>query len=170
MIDDSAKSHDFFQNNKPLEREQTTTQIKSIIFLPNITYVGTSKEDFYNKNFIFKVYLLVAKNLNPFSLDRKLGDKNKHDMINMLWKECMLQRFYQHIWKEKNLFYLNGKTVLQPNVSEKITDFLKEADENYKDSRNNLRGKISILKAISTLPLKLTKTRKIQKPPWKKKP
>ena len=73
----------------------------------------------------------------------------------------MLQRFYQHILKEKNLFYLNRKTVLQPNVSEKITDFLKEADENYKDSRNNLRGKISILKAISTLPLKLTKTRKI---------
>ena len=50
-----------------------------------------------NEGFVFDVYLLVTKNLNPFWLNRKLGDKNKHEMIYMLWKECMPQRFYQHI-------------------------------------------------------------------------
>ena len=70
----------------------------------------------YNENFIFDVYLLVTKNLNPFSLDRKLNDKNKHEMIYILWKECMQQRFYQHICKEKNFLYLSGKNVLQPKV------------------------------------------------------
>ena len=40
----------------------------------------TNKENFYNENFIFA----VTKNLNPFSLDRKLADKNKHEMIYML--------------------------------------------------------------------------------------
>ena len=39
-------------------------------------------------------------------------------MIYMLWKECMPHRFYQHICKEKNFFYLNGKNVLQPKVLE----------------------------------------------------
>ena len=32
---------------------------------------------------------LWQKNLNSFSLDRKLADSNKHEMIYMFWKECM---------------------------------------------------------------------------------
>ena len=109
MIDESAKSQDSFQDNKPSERKYTTTRIKSRNFLSNIAYVGINKEDFYNENFIFDVYLLVTKNLNLFLLDRKLGDKNKHEMIYMVWKECMPQRFYQHICKEKNVFTLTVK-------------------------------------------------------------
>ena len=81
VVDESAKSQDFFQDNKALGKIYTTTWIKSINFLSNIAYVGVNKKDYYNENFIFHVYLLVTKNRNPFSLDRKLADKNKHDMI-----------------------------------------------------------------------------------------
>ena len=112
MIDESVNSPNFFQNNKSSERKYTTTRIKSRNFLSNISYisyVGTNKEDFYNENFIFDVYLLVRKNLKPFSLDRKLNDKNKHEMIYMLWKECIPQRFYQHIVKKGIFFTLKGK-------------------------------------------------------------
>ena len=109
MIGESVKKRVFFQSNKPSERKYITTRIKSRNFLSNIAYVGISKEDLYNENFIFDVYLMVTKNLNPFLLDRKLGNKNEHKMIYMLWKECIPQRFYQHICKEKNFLYLNGK-------------------------------------------------------------
>ena len=68
MIDESAKSQDLFQDNKPFERKYYTTRIKSRSFLSNIAYVGINKENFYNENFIFDVYLLVTKNLNPFLL------------------------------------------------------------------------------------------------------
>ena len=64
-----------------------TTRIKSRNFFSNITYVGINKEDYYNRNFVFDVYLLLRKNLNLFSLDRELADKTKHKMIYMLWKE-----------------------------------------------------------------------------------
>ena len=104
MIDESAKSHDFFQDNKPPGKKFTTAKIKSRNFLSNIAYVGINKEDFCNENLIFDVYLLVTKNLNPFSLDSKLADKNKHEMIYILWKECMPQKFYQHICKKKKTF------------------------------------------------------------------
>ena len=80
----------------------------------------------------------MTKNLNPFSLDRKLADKNKHEIIYMLWKECMLQKLYRHICKEKNFLYLNGKNVLQNKVQEIITDFLQENENNYKKLTNNL--------------------------------
>ena len=104
MIDESAKSHDFFQDNKPPGKKFTTAKIKSRNFLSNIAYVGINKEDFCNENLIFDFYLLVTKNLNPFSLDSKLADKNKHEMIYILWKECMPQKFYQHICKKKKTF------------------------------------------------------------------
>ena len=97
VVEESAKSQDFFQDNNALKKRYMTTRIKSRNSLSNSAYVGINKEDCYNENFIFDVYLLVTKNLNPFSLDRKLAEKNKHEMIYMLWKECMPQKFYRHI-------------------------------------------------------------------------
>ena len=53
MIDKSAKSQDFFQNNKDkVERKYTTTRIKSRDFLSNNAHVGINREDFYDENFI----------------------------------------------------------------------------------------------------------------------
>ena len=116
VMDESAKSPDFFQGNKTStnkpSRNYTTTRIKSRNFLSNISYAGINKEDFYNENFTFDIHLLVTKNLNPFSLDRKLNDQNKHQMIYMLWKECMPQKFYKHICKDSKVLYLNVKNVL----------------------------------------------------------
>ena len=94
LIDESAKSQVFFQDNNPPGKKWTMTRIKSRTFLSNIAYVGINKKDFQNKNFVFDVYLFVTKNLNPFSLDRKLADQNKHEVIYMLWKEFMPQKFY----------------------------------------------------------------------------
>ena len=60
----------------------------------------------------------MVKTLNPFSLDRKLSDLNKHEMVYIIWTECMPAAFYKFICKEENFIYLNGKNVLQPKVSE----------------------------------------------------
>ena len=100
MEGESAKSQDFFQDNKAIGQKCTTTHIKSRNFLSNIAHVGISKEDYYNENFVFNVYLLLTKNLSPFSLNRKLADKTKHKMIYMFWKECIPAKFYKHIYKQ----------------------------------------------------------------------
>ena len=111
MTDRSAKSLDFFQDNElpneRSERKYTTARIKSRYFLSNISYVGINKEDFYNDNFICDVYLLMTKNLNPFSLDRKLNNPKKYETIYMIWKECIPVPSYKFICKEKNFIYLN---------------------------------------------------------------
>ena len=119
-----------------------------LVKVSNIAYRGVNKEDFYYEKYIFNIYLLVTKNLNPFSLDRKLNDRNKHEMIYMLWKECMPQRFYKHICKEKNFLYISGKNVFQPKLSEIIIDFLKEENENYIELRNNLSQYKSIFQYV----------------------
>ena len=94
------------------------------------------------------MYLLITKNLNLFSLERKLADKTKHEMVYMLWKECIPHKFYKSICKEKNFLYLNGKTVLQPKVLEIITDFLNEDENNYRELRNNLSSYKSIFQYV----------------------
>lgn len=75
------------------DKSTLTTRIKFRNFLSNIANVRINKEGFYNENFIFDFYLLVTQNLNSFSLDRKLTEKNKHGMIYMIWKEHMPQKF-----------------------------------------------------------------------------
>ena len=62
-MDESAKSHDFFQDNNAVGKKHTTTCIKSRNFLSNIAYVGINKEDYYNRNFIFDFYLLLKKKI-----------------------------------------------------------------------------------------------------------
>ena len=45
----------------------------------------------------------MAKDINPFSLERKINDQAKHEMIYMLWKECMPVDFYKFVCKKKTL-------------------------------------------------------------------
>ena len=147
-IEESVKSQDLFQDNNAIAKKYLTTRIKSRNFLSNIAYVGINKEDHHNRNFVFDVYLLLTKNLNPFFLDRKLADKTKHEMIYMLWKECMPAKFYKHIYREKNFFYLNGKNVLQSKVLEIISEFTDEDESNYKQLQNNLSSYKSIFQYV----------------------
>ena len=86
----------------------SSTRIKSRNFLSNISYTGISKNDFYNENFILDVYVLLVKNLNPFSMSRKVTDKTKHEMVYMLWRERVTSEFYRYICEEKNFIYLDG--------------------------------------------------------------
>ena len=81
------------------------TRIRSINFFSNISYTGINKNDFYNENFTLDVYVLLVKNLNPFSLSRKISDKLKQEMVYMLWRECIPSDFYEYICKEKNFVY-----------------------------------------------------------------
>ena len=78
---------------KNLVKPYTTTRIKSRNFLSNISYVGINKEDFYNQNFVFDIYALMTTNLNPFSLDRKLSDQNKHEWSTWSGKNACLANF-----------------------------------------------------------------------------
>ena len=91
------------------------------------------KSDFYNENFILDVFVLIVKNLNPsFSLSRKVTDKTKHDMVYMLWRECVPSEYYRYICKEKNFLYFNGRDVGQPTVLEIVGRFMDQGKQNLR--------------------------------------
>ena len=73
---------------------------------------------------ILDVYVLLVKNLNPFSLQWKVSDKMKHEIVYMLWRECVPSEFYWYICEDKNFKYLNGQDVSQPSVLEIVGSFI----------------------------------------------
>ena len=74
--------------------------------------------------------MLLVKNLNPFSLSRKVTDKTKHEKVYMLWRECIPSKFYRHICEEKIFIYLNGQDVSHPGVLEIVGGFINQGKEN----------------------------------------
>ena len=102
------KNQDFSPTETSIVRYTATrikyspTRVKSRNFLSNISYNGISKGDFYNENFILDVYILLVKNLNRFSVQRKVSDKLKYEMVYMLWRECIPTKFYRYICQDKN--------------------------------------------------------------------
>ena len=109
----------------------STTRIKSKNFLPNISYTVVKEEDLYDRNFVFDVYVLVAKNLNLLSLERKIFDVKNRKMICMLWDECVDQTFYKHICQKDNFMHLNGKNVLYPHAAEIVWEYLEKNENNF---------------------------------------
>ena len=102
----TEKSSDFFPTEKSITKRKkvrytatkikySPTRVKSRNFLSNISYNSINKADFYNENLILDVFILLVKNLNLFSLQRKILDKFKHEMIYMLWRECVRPAFYR---------------------------------------------------------------------------
>ena len=94
--------------------------------------------DFYKENFILDVYVLIVKNLNPFSLSRKVTDKTKHEMVYMLWRECIPSDFYRYICEEKNFIYLNGRDVGKPGVLERVRGFIDQRKQNLQMLQEHL--------------------------------
>ena len=143
-IDQQApeKSQDFSPKDKIVNRHKirytatrikySSTRIKSRHFLSNISYTGISKSYFYNENFILDVFVLIVKNLNPFSLSRKITDKTKHEMVYMLWRECVPSEFYRYICEEKNFLYLNSRDVGQPTMLEIVSGFIDQEKQNLR--------------------------------------
>ena len=101
-------------------------------------YTGISKTDFYNDNFTLDVYVLLVKNLNPFSLTRKITDKTKHEMVYMLWRECIPSEFYKYICKEKKFIYLNGRNVNQSHVLDIVGNFIDQGKQNLRILQEHL--------------------------------
>ena len=114
------------------------TRIKYRNSLSNISYTGINKGDFYNKKFILDVYILLVKNLNPFSLQQKTADKLKHEMVYMLWRECIPSEFYRYICPDENFKYLNGRDVNQSDIREIVGNFIDQKKDNLQLLQSNL--------------------------------
>ena len=104
-----------------------TTRIKSQNFLTNISYNGVKEENLFDRSFVFDIYVLTTKNINPFSLERKIFDVKDKEMISMFWEDCNKPSFYKYICQPQNFLYLNGKNIIYPRAAEIVMNY-KEAD------------------------------------------
>ena len=64
------------KNRSSTVKPHNTARIIAKKVLPNIGYNGLKTEDSNNRSFIFYVFVLLTKNMNPFSAERKFIERN----------------------------------------------------------------------------------------------
>ena len=104
----------------------------------NISYTGVKEEDLFGRSFIFDVYTLTTKNINPSLLEIKIFDVKDHEMISMFWKECNEPSFYKHICQPKHFLCLNGKNVTYAKVAQIVMDSIEKDENNFDKLKNKL--------------------------------
>ena len=71
-------------------------------------------------------------------MNRKVADKTKHEMVHMLWRECIPSEFYWYICEGNNFVYLNEKDVCQPGALEIVANFIHRSKQNLRMLQENL--------------------------------
>ena len=112
--------------------------MKSRNFLTIISYIGVKDQDLWDRSFVFVLYVLATKNINPFSLERKFFDVRNREMINMFWKDSNYPSFYKHICKPDNFLYLNLKNVIYLQVADIVWKYLEQDEQNFNKIRKKL--------------------------------
>ena len=109
----------------------TSSRIKTRNFLSRVSYTGVKSDDFVDNNFTFNIITPLTKNVNPFSLERKISDIKNREIIYMLWDECIEKTFYKHICESENFIYLNSKNIAKHCKTVQIVlDYLNKDSEN----------------------------------------
>ena len=111
----------------------TSSRIKMRNFLSNISYNGVKSGDFVDNYFMFDMITLLTKNINPFSLERKIVDLKNREISFILWGKCIEKSFYKHICENDSFIYLNSKNVLYSKTAQIVLDYLN------KDTSNTVR-------------------------------
>ena len=136
------------KNLKRRVKPYTSSRIKTRNFLSNISYVGVKSEDFVDNNFTFDMITLQSKNINSFSLERKIVDLKKRKIIYMLWDQCIKRIFYKHICENDNFIYLNSKTVLYSKPVQIVLDCLKKDPKNIILLRRCLQNHMKVIQFV----------------------
>ena len=158
------KDHDFSFVEEPNQKQEsvmakhltrrikpyTSSRIKTRNFLSNISYTGVKSEDFVDNNFTFDTITLLTKNINPFSLERKIVDAKNRHVIYMLWDGCIEKTFYKHICEKDNFVYLNSKNVLYSKTAQIVLDYLNKDASNIVYLRKCLQNHMKAIKFVSS--------------------
>ena len=116
----------------------SSSRIISRNYLSNISYTGVKEEDLYDRNFAFDTYVLITKNLNSFSLERKIFDPKNREIVYMFWDECIDPIFYRHICEKEKFLYLNRKNWLCPRSTDIVWNFIEKHEYNFEKLKKKL--------------------------------
>ena len=105
----------FFNNNasQPKKRKYetkkikpyNTTRIKSQNCWTNISYNGVKGEDLFDRRFVFSICVLTTKNINPFSLERKIFAVKDREMINIFGK-TVTSHLFTNTFASRETFFI----------------------------------------------------------------
>ena len=106
------------------------------------------EDDLKERSFVFDVYVLTTRNINPFLLKQKIFDAKNREMIHMFWEDCNESSFYRHICKPDNFMYLNVKNVIYPRLADIVWNYIEEDEQNFNKIKKWLVDNIKIFQFV----------------------
>ena len=94
----------------------SSTKVKALDFLTNLSYKRVKQDDLLNENFIIDCISFILFYLNPFYLEQKFDDAADRDKVETLWTCFIPNEFYFYICQGENYQLLN-KITLKYNVA-----------------------------------------------------
>ena len=92
----------------------------------------------------------MTKNINPFSLERKIFDVKNREMIHMFWEDCNEPSFYKHIFSTRQFLLLNGKNIVFPRVAEIVMSYIEASENNFSKLKKKLIENQKIFQFVYT--------------------
>lgn len=135
-----GENPNFFYNNNTTEKTAknisfkpcSMNRMKTINILTNITYKSITEEDFSTKKFTSTSIFCWLKIWTHSWLNVKYKIKQVKKCSLFYGPNVFLIKVFQHICKNENFIYLNGKNLLYPKSSEIFWIWIEENVDNYK--------------------------------------
>ena len=122
---------DIFLSDKDLKKEKkkySSTKVKAINFLTNISYNGLKQKDYENRSFVIDIFAYLILYFNPYNVNGKFETELERAYINILWSMLMPQNFYIFVSKKENIQLLNKKNAKFQDAVEVIQLFIENAE------------------------------------------
>ena len=138
---------DIFLSDKDLKKQKkkySTTKVKAINFLTNISYNGIKNKDYENRSFVIDIFAYLILYFNPYNINGKFETELERSYINILWSMLLPQNFYIFISKKEDIQLLNKRNAKFQDAVEIVTLFI----ENAENEKKTQKEQYNILKAF----------------------
>lgn len=113
IMEEGQPEQYFFSDNNAIQKKKKTKRpivkpynitrikIKARNFLTNISHNSVTEENLFNRNFVIDVYVLLCKNSNPCSIERKIQEKKSRNDLHVMGWMCSSKFLQVHLqsWK-----------------------------------------------------------------------
>ena len=136
-----------FLSDKDLKKQKkkySSTKVKAINFLANISYNGIKNKDYENRSFVIDIFAYLILYFNPYNINGKFETELERSYINILWSMLLPQNFYIFISKKENIQLLNKRNAKFQDAVEIVTLFI----ENVENEKKTQKEQYNILKTF----------------------
>ena len=128
--------------------DYNNTKVKTRNLLTNVSYRRFKQSDFHNSSFIVDILSFLVQNFNRINLDIKLDLEKEHDMVKLLWDECIPHGFVTFLYKKKSYEEISQPNLTYQKANNIVKQYLVENPQRINQLKFKIEEKFSLIHYI----------------------